>query len=232
MSASERPATRRVSMKPTKERLLDAAGEVFADKGFHAATVREICDKAQANLASINYHFGSKDKLYEAVVLHIFHYAMGKYPAVVDRDKALPPEDRLFAFVHRFLLRRLDKERPPWHAKILSREHAEPGPALQNAFKKLVRKNQEALHAIVRDLIGPAADEQDLRLCMSSVAGQCLYYHTGRPTMGQYGKHPDFSPAGIEKLARHITEFSIAAVRNMGRTKNVRRANGLRRAAP
>ena len=216
-------------MKPTKERLLDAAGEVFAEKGFHAATVREICDKAEANLASINYHFGSKERLYEAVVLHIFHYAMGKYPAVADRDQALSPEERLFAFVHRFLLRRLDKDRPAWHAMILSREHAEPGPALQNAFKKLIRKNQEALRAILRDLVGSAAEEQELRLCMSSVAGQCLYYHTRSPMMGQLYKHLDLSPSGIEKLARHITDFSLAAIRSMGYAKNVRRAKGPQR---
>lgn len=206
-------------MSATKERLLNAAGEFFAEKGFHATTIREICDRARANLASVNYHFGSKEKLYDAVVLHTFNYAFEKYPAVTDRDKDLSPEEKLFAFVQRFLLRRLDADRPAWHVKVLRREHADPGPALQSVFKKFIRKGQEELLAILRELVGPAADEQYLRLCMSSIAGQCLYYHTGRPMMGQLYKHIDFSPSGIEKLARHITEFSLAAIKNLRKTK-------------
>jgi hypothetical protein len=128
-------------------------------------------------------------------------------------------------------LRRLDRERPAWHVKVLRREQADPGPALQSVLKRIIRRSQEELLAILRDLIGPTADEQYLRLCMSSIAGQCLYYHTGRLMMGQVYKHIDFSPSGIEKLARHITEFSIAAIRSMGHAKNVRRAKGRKRAA-
>ena len=52
----------------TRRRLLDAAGEVFAEKGFAKATVREICQKAEANIAAVNYHFGDKEKLYAAVL--------------------------------------------------------------------------------------------------------------------------------------------------------------------
>jgi AcrR family transcriptional regulator len=218
-------------MSATKERLLNAAGEFFAEKGFHATTIREICDRAGANLASVNYYFGSKEKLYDAVVLHTFNYAFEKHPAVAEGDKDLNPEEKLFAFVHRFLLRRLDRERPAWHVKVLRREQADPGPALQSVLKRIIRRSQEELLAILRDLIGPTADEQYLRLCMSSIAGQCLYYHTGRLMMGQVYKHIDFSPSGIEKLARHITEFSIAAIRSMGHAKNVRRAKGRKRAA-
>jgi len=53
----------------TKTRLLEAAGEEFADKGFGGATVRAICARAGANVAAINYHFGDKERLYiEAVI--------------------------------------------------------------------------------------------------------------------------------------------------------------------
>ncbi len=52
----------------TRARIISAAGAVFAQKGFESATVREICQLAQANLAAINYHFGDKHQLYiEAV---------------------------------------------------------------------------------------------------------------------------------------------------------------------
>ena len=55
----------------TDLKLLEAAGEVFADKGYRAATIREIIRRAQVNIAAVNYHYGDKQNLYAAV----FRYA-------------------------------------------------------------------------------------------------------------------------------------------------------------
>ena len=57
-----------VAQDPTKSRLLEGAGEEFAEKGFELARVRAICDRAGANLAAINYHFGDKEHLYVEVL--------------------------------------------------------------------------------------------------------------------------------------------------------------------
>ena len=53
---------------PTRDKLLDVAGRIFADRGYHAATIREICVAAGANIAAVNYHFGDKLGLYTEVV--------------------------------------------------------------------------------------------------------------------------------------------------------------------
>ena len=53
-----------VAQDPTKVRLLEAAGEEFAEKGYELARVRSICERAGANLAAVNYHFGDKEQLY------------------------------------------------------------------------------------------------------------------------------------------------------------------------
>lgn len=52
----------------TKEKLLDSAEHLFAHKGYRGTSLREITGKAGANLASVNYHFGSKTSLLEAVI--------------------------------------------------------------------------------------------------------------------------------------------------------------------
>src|SRR5918993_366458 len=82
----------------TRQRLLDAAGEVFAEHGFRAATVREICRRADANVAAVNYHFGDKEKLYAAVLEYAHRCAMQNVPSAPATGAT--PEQRLRGFVH------------------------------------------------------------------------------------------------------------------------------------
>ena len=52
----------------TRTRLLDSAEQLFAERGIDATSLRAITTAAGANLASVNYHFGSKDELFREVV--------------------------------------------------------------------------------------------------------------------------------------------------------------------
>lgn len=52
----------------TKNKILDAAEKLFADKGFNGTSLREITSQAEVNLAAVNYHFGSKKELIKAVM--------------------------------------------------------------------------------------------------------------------------------------------------------------------
>jgi len=114
----------------TRQRLLEAAGEVFAEQGFRQATVRDICARAGANVAAVNYHFGDKEKLYSEVLRFAHGCAIEKYPPSLGLPPDAPAEKRLHAFVLSFLSRLLDDGRPAWHAKIMSREMAEPTGAM------------------------------------------------------------------------------------------------------
>lgn len=63
-----------------KEKLLTAAGDVFVEKGFRDATVAEICDRAEASISAVNYHFGSKEALYQEAWRHSFAESLKNYP--------------------------------------------------------------------------------------------------------------------------------------------------------
>ena len=71
-------------MEDTRERLLSAAMRLFAEKGFDKATVRGICAAAGVNVALVNYHFKSKEGLYEACIARIFSTAGGQKLACLD----------------------------------------------------------------------------------------------------------------------------------------------------
>ncbi|MEZ0264937.1 MAG: TetR/AcrR family transcriptional regulator, partial [Phycisphaerae bacterium] len=95
----------------TRDRLVEAAGEVFAELGFRAATIRDISTRAGANVAAVNYHFGDKQALYTAVLRYAHGCAIEKYPPDMGLPPTAAPAKRLEAFVRSFLLRLLDTGR-------------------------------------------------------------------------------------------------------------------------
>ncbi len=73
-------------MEDTKEKILAAANDLFAEKGLEGTTVREICSRAGVNVALVNYHFKSKEGLYESCIQRIFATAGGPRLASLDAD--------------------------------------------------------------------------------------------------------------------------------------------------
>ena len=121
-------------MDDTRTRILNAAGPIFAEKGFQAARVREICEAAGVNLASVNYYFGDKEGLY-AEVLRQAHCAADEH-CPLEFDPELPPREKLREFVRGFLMRLFDPEKPAWHGLLMARELFEPTEALDTLIER------------------------------------------------------------------------------------------------
>ena len=197
----------------TEQRLLEAAGEVFAAHGFRAATVREICQRAGANVAAINYHFGDKEGLYFAVLKSCSEAALQKYPPTLGLGPDATSEERLHAFVRSLLFRIADKGQPSWHGKLIAHEMTEPTKALTALIDKVYGPALKQLEAIVLELLGRRAPVTVIRQCQLSILGQCLYFHYARPAIQHIHPEQGFEPADIERLAKHITQFSLAGIR-------------------
>ena len=200
------------TMPETRQRLLEAAGEVFAERGFRMATVRDICRRAKANLAAVNYHFGDKERLYAAVLQYTFHGAE-HYPLDLGLGGEASVEERLRAFIRSHLFSLLAEGRPAWHRKLMAREMAEPTRALDTVVDQMIRPEAELLMAIVRDVLGPDANPQRVWQCASSIIGQCLFYYHARPVITRLDPEQTFTPEALEQLVDHITHFSLAALR-------------------
>ncbi|MBX3377755.1 MAG: CerR family C-terminal domain-containing protein [Phycisphaeraceae bacterium] len=200
------------SSADTRTRLLEAAGEIFAEHGFRGATVREICERAGANIAAVNYHFRDKEGLYRAVIEFAAGYALAKYPIGGGADPKLPAEDRLRAFIRTYLYRLLDEGRPAWHGKLISREMVEPTAALDHLAETFARPQYERLRSILADLLGPAADPDRVRLCAASVVGQCLFHKHCRPMIRRLMPEQAYDTAALDALAGHIADFSLRAI--------------------
>ena len=200
------------TIRETRLRLLEAAGEVFAEQGFHRATIRDICSRADANIAAVNYHFGDKERLYVAVIQYWLGEALRKYPP----DGGLPPDapapERLYAFVRSWLFRMLGEGTPAWHGKLMAREMSEPTTAFEVLLSETVRPMSQRLTALVRDLLGPNVDEQTVQDCAMSVAGQCCFRRHAHEMIRRLYPDQHYTSERIEQLARHVTDFSLAAI--------------------
>src|SRR5437870_11516411 len=165
----------------TRRRLLEAAGEVFAEHGFRDATIREICERAKANIAAVHYHFGDKEELYAAV----FTYARSCAVAIFDGQvpSTASAEERLRVFVRAVLTRFFDEGRPAWLGKLVAQEMIDPTKVLDGLVSERIRPNHERLKTIARELLGAEVDDEVLRLCAFSVAAQCFFYFYYRPVV-------------------------------------------------
>jgi TetR/AcrR family transcriptional regulator, regulator of cefoperazone and chloramphenicol sensitivity len=200
------------SSADTRRRLLEAAGEVFAEQGFRQATVRDICARAGANVAAVNYHFRDKLGLYTAALQHWMGAAMDKYPP----DGGLPPdapaEWRLRAFVRSFCFRLLDQGVPAWHGRLMAREMADPTPgAIDALVESHMRPQAQGLFGLIRILLGPEAPEERVRFFAFSVVGQCLFYRHCQHVIGRLEPNQTFGPDDIERIADHITHVILSA---------------------
>lgn len=195
----------------TRERLLDAAGEVFAELGYEQATIRDICKRAGANIAAVNYHFGDKKTLY-VEVLAFAHQCADEYdPAREAIVAAANPDQRLRIFVATFMQRIGHKGRPAWHATLMAREMISPGAALDHVVRTGIRPKFEALQMIIRE-INPRLRPRQVELCACSVVGQCLLYHHARPVLTRLFPSQRLDARQIGQIADHITQFSLDAI--------------------
>ncbi len=201
--------------RATHVRLLESAGQVFADKGFKNATVREICQKAGANVAAINYHFGDKEKLYTEVLRFAHQCAIAHHPPGAAGGEESSAEERLRGFISSFLRRMFDDGRPAWHAKLMSREIAEPTAALARLVKQDLCPLRDRLTLILRDIIGSNADDLLLQHCVMSIVGQCLSFFHGRPVIERLFPTQKYDAQGIGERAEYIYRFSLAALRRL-----------------
>ncbi len=197
----------------TKERVLQAACTIFSEKGFREATVAEICEAAEANIASVNYHFGDKEKLYDEVWHRAFSHATTQYPIDGGLSAGSGVEEGLYAFASAILHRIFSEGENGLFAKLLYREMASPTLALKKIAMDYLFPQSEHLAALIQSTPGLKFDEQDVLLCTHSIIGQCAFYNFSRPLHKQMIGQEIMTEEEIERTARHIARFSFGGLK-------------------
>ena len=208
--ASVRPAA--AAEADTRLRLLDAAGAVFADVGFRAATVREICRRADANIAAVSYHFGSKEQLYRQTLLHWVEAAAEKYPIEPPGDAHAEPDARLKWFLRAMLSRLFERGKPAWHGRLMVREMLEPTTYIDEHVERYVLPAMRVLDGILTDWTGNALrDRPELRRRLAhTVLSHLLFYFHAQALLPKVHDGLKLDSAELERVADHV--LNVASV--------------------
>lgn len=196
----------------TKERILDVAEALFALKGYHAVSVREITGAANCNLAAVNYHFGNKKNLY----LEVFRSRW--LPRAVriqkcfqdskDADGAVTPSVLVESLAQAFLEGPLSDDERKRHHQLISGELAKPTEAFQLIADQAFRPLFESLLQDLRSILPDDIEEERLALNIFSVFAMVLYFNFARPLITSFtGREYDADFKG--RLVDHIVEFSL-----------------------
>jgi TetR/AcrR family transcriptional regulator, regulator of cefoperazone and chloramphenicol sensitivity len=199
----------------SKERILDEAEALFAEKGFYAVTVREITRAARCNLAAVNYHFGNKENLYLEVfkarwvprarrVQSFFRHllSMQDRPSLAGTVRAL---------AEAFLKGPLTDDERLRHSQLMIREMAETGPAMDMLMEEVIRPFYGELAVLMAPYQPQAAEKESILLDIVSIFAMVIYFNFARvPVMRVTGEKYD--NVFKETLVDHIVRFCLTGI--------------------
>jgi TetR/AcrR family transcriptional regulator, regulator of cefoperazone and chloramphenicol sensitivity len=203
----EKPIERQNKGQQTRERLLKAATEVFATKGFQSATTREICEAADSNMAAIHYHFKDKEGLYRAVVQAPLEQFAQQTQGFEVRGSTF--KERMRA-LYAGLLNPMTNQDPMFqhHLRIHFRELVEPTVIAEEVFEQslvpFVQKTQELIAAE----LSPQVSHDEIACLSYAMIGMAMDLYTSRPCLSKLSPTLFKDTAAFENLFDRFSGYA------------------------
>lgn len=204
------------SVKDVRNRLLDAAEKLFGERGFADTSVRDITSEANCNVAAVNYHFGSKDKLYIEMFRRHMEKLFAKHKVNIEKvmSSANPTLEKLLETIAETALEAISKndKRIPM-LKLMVRETLNPQLKEElvslDILKDLLSRICDALMQLV-----PGLTQQRAMLCVYSLEGMIMH-----PMLFHDYYSDLFFDVPVDELVKHIARFSAAGLRGAAGNK-------------
>lgn len=197
-----------MARETTKSKILSSAVEIFAERGFAASTVSQICKRAKANIAAVNYHFGSKDALFEQAIEEAFTVAEQSYP--LEASDGLAPEEQLRSFMRSIISRVFDDGPAGRIDDIIYHEVSRPdGP---NPL--ILLEIQKRQSTVVRKILGRLLNTRSERLinqAHSNVAALCAFLKIAKPLRNRVFPKPP-TPVQLDQYVEGQIAFALAGL--------------------
>lgn len=163
---------RRRDGKATRDRLLEAAGTLIAQQGFAHTTNRAIAEKAGVDLATINYHFGGRDGLYQAVMAEGHRHFIDITQLAALDESPMPPREKLARILEQLMTTLM--EEPGWQAQIFVRELFAPSKNVKTIFQTVILPKKQYFQKIIHQITGIPEDDFAIQRCLMNIMSPCL----------------------------------------------------------
>jgi TetR/AcrR family transcriptional regulator, regulator of cefoperazone and chloramphenicol sensitivity len=204
-----------------RQKLIRAAGQVFAEVGYDLATVRQITDRAEVNVASINYHFGDKLNLYREVLSETFSE---RTELLGQRCSKGSPKLRLHHFIEWVVAEEKDETRP-WHRILVVREIGDPSSSRSpELLVELIRPNHLILSSILNDLTRHALTKTELEILTQMIAALCVHWLDRSAFIQKLSPELTFSSKQTKRLVEQIHQFALGGVNSFVRQARMSRS--------
>lgn len=200
-----------------RRRLVISALRLFAEKGFEAATTREICEAAGANISAIRYYFGDKAGLYRAA----FTEPMGEAQCGCNiADYAhLPLPEALSKFFSEFLEPLKKGEEFGLVMKLHYREMIEPTGAWQQEIDAEIKPQHEALVSLLKQHFGLRRIDTDVHRLAFAIIGMAVYFYVGQEIILAISTPILNTPKAIDVLAERLAGYAVSMIEGEARRR-------------
>lgn len=203
--APRRPA--RAHGEATRTLLLEVAGQLFARQGYEATTSKQVCEAAGVNQASISYHFGSREGLYAAVLVHAHDQFISLETLSSIAADEVDARTKLSRIIDTLVL---DHREQNWRMPLLFRAMMQPSVALDPVIEQAILPKKAIVLKVIAEIAQLPEDDPRLPYCLLSVVAPDLLLMLGnRPTISQaihdFWQNP-------EALAAHLKAWAFAGL--------------------
>lgn len=195
----------------TKEKIMNAARILFADRGYEGASVREIAKAAEVNVASLNYHFSSKENLFLEILRAGYIECSVQMKNLVEKNKG-NLENTMVDFFRYFvensptLISHFKLMMSPQHSHNVTSEGTEDsmyGPPGGMIIAKVLRSEC------------PKCTDEDLHWALKTLFSQCTHLAMIHTCCMKTNKDIPFSSqSDLEKNIRRVTRIVVAELKN------------------
>lgn len=207
------PRELRADGEATRARILEVAGEVFALNGYAQGTNKEIAARTGVDQASINYHFGTRSELYQAVLIE----AHRRFVTLTDvqqlAESEQPPSQKLWMFID-LLVQRATCRTQGWHMKVLAQEFLSPTSHCQRLFKDEIDPKVTFVRRVLSEIAGIPEDDPAVICCMINIVAPFAILFIG--TGGLPGTIQEVLKMPRNTLTRYLHAYALAGLTAIG----------------
>lgn len=218
----------------TRQELLAAAGEIFANKGVDAATGQEICQRAGVNSAAINYYFGGMEGLYEAVLLEATRLCPSAEAVSAPAAQGDDPRQRLHAIIGQLIGILTSPPPDAWIIRLLMREFISPSPASERLlFNAQALPQARLLKTIVARIMGLPDDHSAVAQgCICVLAPLQIMIIGQQSLVDRMYPEIDVRPASGEMLVERALAFALGGLEALAKVEADRPSQARRNGRP